>query len=124
MSVSFIVGKRISTAERYQLQRAATIIAVDDDPEGIVLFNSDGDGEIVVVELEEHQVLFEGPELQLLAELVERIKGSCLVSSVPIKPVEFDEEPTNRIKDSMPLDSFCDDDDDEPANWWKNGGQN
>ena len=123
MSVSFIDG-RLSTANKLQLQYAAAIVATDGNEE-VLIFADAKPGEIIVVELELNQVLLEGPELFELCHVVKLIKGSCLLDLdyLPVV-IESNPEPADSVEapPSESLSSF-DDDDDEPANWWKRGAK-
>ena len=82
-------------------------------------------GEIIVVELESNQVLLEGPELFELCHVVKLIKGSCLLDlDYPPAAIDSNAEPDDSVEAS-PSESLSlfDDDDDEPANWWKRGAE-
>lgn len=116
-----------SLPARYRLQMASVIIAEDGDTETTLFSDPKIGGFVLTVEMGPGDILFESSDFRRLCELVEKLRGSCkfkIADPIHTAPIfSKGSEPTNRIKDSQPLDAYYDndDDDDEPANWWKRG---
>ena len=108
------------------LMRLASIVIASDGDEQVVLYDEgSAGGYLLTVFMEPGDVLFEQANLHDLCRKVAKIKGGCRFQIAEGQPVEqtFPNkvEPTNRIKESMPLDSAFGDDDDDSSDFWKRG---
>ena len=116
-----------SVAARHRIMMANVIIAEDGDEEAVLYSDPKAGGSVLVVEMGPGDILFESADFRRLCSMVSKLKGGCCFKiAAAIQTVEmFKDElgPTNRIADSQSLESYLrnDDDDDEPANWWKRG---
>ena len=111
------------------LMRLASIVVADDGDEQAVVYDEPAPGgNLLTVFLHPGDVMFEQSNLQELCRIVAEVKGRCdfRVTGKPVVEQKFPTKlgPTNRIKESFSTEFvFDDDNDDEPANWWKRGDQ-